>query len=354
LEYFPVQGPVDLKNPDVVYSFLEDWGQDGNNLPPAPYHIFFGRNIGEGQRQLITKLSIKKRKFIGNTTMDPQLALLMANLGLVENGTFVLDPFVGTGSILIAAAEFKGITFGGDIDFLTLHAKSKPSRKGDKKRGDDESMVANFRQYGLTGHYGDVIACDFSKSPWRPALQFESVLTDPPYGIREAMTKVGTEKDFSNQSIPEKYLKTHIPEKVDYSLKNILEDLLNFSAEKLSIGGRLVYWIPIIRQEYEERLLPSHPCLTLLHNCEQVLSSNTSRRLIVMSKFSNEKGNAVVSEKITKFKDQFYIPLAGNIGRKERKERIKEHGHLNISQEDQVKFQALADQHRKKNGGNIG
>ena len=68
---------------------------------------------------------------------------------------------------------------------------------------------------------------------------------------REQTTRVGTEKDYSTDSIPEEYLKTHIPEKVEYSLENILQDLLNFSADRLSLGGRLVYWIPIIRQAYK-------------------------------------------------------------------------------------------------------
>ena len=45
---------------------------------------FFCYIIGYGVRDLITKHSIKTRKFIGNTTMDPQLALLMANLGNVN------------------------------------------------------------------------------------------------------------------------------------------------------------------------------------------------------------------------------------------------------------------------------
>ena len=36
-----------------------------------------------------------------------------------------------------------------------------------------------------------------------------------------------------------------------YSLENILQDLLNFSADRLRVGGRLVYWIPIIRQVYK-------------------------------------------------------------------------------------------------------
>lgn len=57
-------------------------------------------------------------------------------------------------------------------------------------------------------------------------VQFDVIVTDPPYGIREQMTKVGTEKDYSNSSIPEEYLKTHVPEKVSYSLENILEVIL--------------------------------------------------------------------------------------------------------------------------------
>lgn len=58
-------------------------------------------------------------------------------------------------------------------------------RVGEKVRGEDESMIANFEQYGLTSSYGDVIACDFSKSPWRQDLKFDCIITDPPYGIRE-------------------------------------------------------------------------------------------------------------------------------------------------------------------------
>lgn len=54
--------------------------------------------MAESGRSLIQKLSLKKRTFIGNTSMDPQLSLLMANLGQVCNGDLVLDPFVGSGS----------------------------------------------------------------------------------------------------------------------------------------------------------------------------------------------------------------------------------------------------------------
>lgn len=52
-----------------------------------------------GQRNKITDLSLKKRKFIGNTSMDPQLSIIMANLAKVSNGDLILDPFVGSGKI---------------------------------------------------------------------------------------------------------------------------------------------------------------------------------------------------------------------------------------------------------------
>lgn len=40
--------------------------------------------------------------------MDATLSLLMANQALVKPGDLVYDPFVGTGSLLVAAAKFGG------------------------------------------------------------------------------------------------------------------------------------------------------------------------------------------------------------------------------------------------------
>ena len=337
LSYIPLQGPVSLKRPQVVFSYFEFHGFDHNNLPEEPLKIMFGRQVGEGQREKINKLAIKNRKFIGNITMDPQLSLLMANPCKVEVGRVVLDPFVGTGSLLIAAAEFGGLVLGADIDYLTLHARTRPSRVGQKVRAKDESMLANFEQYGLTSQYLGVIAGDASQSPWREQAWLDCVITDPPYGIREGTTRVGTSKDYSNQTIPDEYLDKHIPEKVAYTLHQLLTDLLNFSASSLRVGGRLVYWLPVIRQAYQPDRVPSHPGLKLVADCEQVLSSHTSRRLLVMERVEGE-GEAVVSKELTLFQEQFFLPSAGNISRQERKERIKEHGHLNLSEEEIKQF----------------
>ena len=60
--------------------------------------------------------------------MDPLLSLVMANLALVRPGDLVFDPFVGTGSLLVAAGVVGGYVMGTDIDYLMLHARTRPSR----------------------------------------------------------------------------------------------------------------------------------------------------------------------------------------------------------------------------------
>lgn len=60
--------------------------------------------------------------------MDALLSLLMVNLGHVRKDSLVLDPFVGTGSLLVAAAVMGGYVIGTDIDYLMLHAKTRPTK----------------------------------------------------------------------------------------------------------------------------------------------------------------------------------------------------------------------------------
>lgn len=64
--------------------------------------------------------------------MDAQLSLLMANQAKIKNGDIILDPFVGSGSLLVAGAEFGGYVFGTDIDYLMLHARTRPTRISQK------------------------------------------------------------------------------------------------------------------------------------------------------------------------------------------------------------------------------
>lgn len=41
-DYLPVEGPVNLKNPDHVLHYVEDYGLDPNNAPETPYYCYFG------------------------------------------------------------------------------------------------------------------------------------------------------------------------------------------------------------------------------------------------------------------------------------------------------------------------
>ncbi|XP_063227536.1 tRNA (guanine(10)-N2)-methyltransferase homolog isoform X2 [Bacillus rossius redtenbacheri] len=280
--YLPIEGHVNLKDPDICLNVIEYYGQDSNNIPEKPLDLYFGRWVASGQRDLLARLSLKTRKFIGNTSMDPQLSILMANQARIVDGDLVLDPFVGSGSLLVAAAHFGGYVLGTDIDYLMLHGRTRPSRIQSKKhREEDESVRANMEQYGMIGRYLDVIVADSSLPIWHDSLTLDAIITDPPYGIREATERLGSTK---NYTISEHHLETHIPSKVEYGLQHMYTDLLQFAVRHLREGGRLVCWVPVVRETYCEEKLPSHPCLKLVYNCEQVLTSYTSRRLITLEK----------------------------------------------------------------------
>ncbi|XP_072929395.1 tRNA (guanine(10)-N(2))-methyltransferase homolog [Epargyreus clarus] len=321
-DYLPLQGPVKLKNPDIVLSYIEFYGIDPNNVPETPYDLFFGRWITDGQRDLINQHSLKKRQFIGNTSMDAQLAVLMANQAQVANGHVILDPFVGSGSLLIAAAHFGAHVWGSDIDFLMLHARTKPTRVRQKARAKDESIRSNMRQYGSAAKYLDVIVSDFSLPLWREGLKFDAIITDPPYGIREPTEKIGIEKD--NYILDAAHLSSHVPAKVEYGLQQLYRDLLHFAARHLALGRRLVCWYPVVREEYQEDCVPSHPSLKLVGNSEQVLSKLTARRLLTYEKVQEAVPNMPIDDNTAthNFREKYFT--IGEITRRERRERKAE------------------------------
>jgi tRNA (guanine10-N2)-methyltransferase len=103
LSFLDFRGEIDLQNPDDVYVYLETYE---TNLPnnrtenPLPNHIYVGRFISNGARHLIAKYDLKKRAYLGTTSMDSELSLISANMALARKGMLILDPFVGTGSFL--------------------------------------------------------------------------------------------------------------------------------------------------------------------------------------------------------------------------------------------------------------
>merc|ERR1719259_319744 len=180
---------------------------------------------------------------------------------------------------------------GTDIDFLMLHARTRSSRANEKKRRKNESMVGNFKQHGLERRFVGVAVADNSRPPYKPVLPplFQAIVCDPPYGIREPTERVGSvdDKD-ARYPLPQETPLVHFPKKVEYSLGDIYVDLVVFASQHLEVNGRAVFWIPVNREHYAtddvNEVLPSHPCLELVANCEQVISFHTSRRCLVYQK----------------------------------------------------------------------
>lgn len=311
LSYLPLAGKVNLTNPDHEFHLLEDYGDNPNEAPVEPHRVFLGRLISHGQRHLIQKYAVKNRYFIGNTSMDAQLSLIMANVAQVKEGSWVFDPFVGTGSLLVAAAHYGGFVTGADIDYLLLHGKGRASRAGaeSKWRSKDENVFSNLRQYGLGDCYLDVLVADAAKCVWRQGELFDAIITDPPYGIREGRRKLGS-KNVTPNPIPPEFVESYIPAVCSYHLSDLFADLLDFAAKFLVLGGRLVYWLPIIRNEFTVSLIPIHPCLEMTWCCEQPLQRQVGRRLIVMEKkqqwMTELHGQAITSREHDHFRKKYF------------------------------------------------
>ncbi|KAJ6852608.1 tRNA (guanine(10)-N2)-methyltransferase-like protein isoform X1 [Iris pallida] len=282
LSYIPFQGRVDLRNPDHKFWLIEtdDYGCN-NGLPPVVQRtIFFGREVGAADRKLLPTYQLKSRNYLGPTAMDAEMAFLMANQGLAQPGKLVYDPFVGTGSILVAAAHFGAMTMGADIDIRVV-------RDG---RGPDCNVWSNFKQYGLPMPVS-LLRADNNLPPWRPGLRevFDAIICDPPYGVRAGGRKSGGRKLLKGvvgpYTVPDEKRVDHIPSTAPYSLVECVHDLFDLAAKMLVMGGRLVFFYPILREDgFTDARYPEHPCFTLVASCEQILSLRYSRHLLTMVK----------------------------------------------------------------------
>ncbi|ERN19925.1 hypothetical protein AMTRI_Chr11g100690 [Amborella trichopoda] len=303
LVYIPFKGRVNLRKPDHKFWLMEtdDYGSN-NGLPPVVQkRIFFGREVGAADRKLLPTYELKSRTYLGPTAMDAEMAFLMANQALARPGKLVYDPFVGTGSILIAAAHFGAMTMGADIDIRVV-------RDG---RGPDCNVWSNFKQYDLPAPLS-ILRADNNLPPWRSGLKevFDAIICDPPYGVRAGGRKSGGRKLLKGAvapyTVPEDKRRDHIPSTAPYSLAECIHDLLDLAARMLVRGGRLVFFYPVAREEGPTMIqFPEHPCLTTIATSEQILSLRYSRYLLTMIKTAHytEELEELAREKHWEFKE---------------------------------------------------
>jgi tRNA (guanine10-N2)-methyltransferase len=248
----PFKGKVDLVSPSRVF-IVSICGESYN----------FGLEVAKAKVNrcsFYNKYNLSNREYLGPTTTDIELALMMANQGQVTENSVILDPFVGTGGILIAASHFGALCYGGDIDMRVI----KGLGVGRSTKNTQADIFTNFKNYGFNAP--EIFRCDNSNPCLRPVQAFDAIICDPPYGVRAGSRK------------------SHKHSTEVYESKNVFYDLLEFASGLLRTGGRLVYLLPTERSQYNSSALPSHPLLKTISNSENILSTKISRRLITMEK----------------------------------------------------------------------
>jgi tRNA (guanine10-N2)-methyltransferase len=195
--YMDFQGPIRMKDPEEDFSVLEEFLSDVEALatsrtrlqhatePPEPRKIYFGRLLAHGSRAIVDRYDLKKRRYISTTSMDAELSLITANMALAAPGKVFYDPFVGTGSFLVAAAHFGAMMLGSDIDGRSF--------RGKKETGKERpiGLVTNFQQYGLESRFLDAFTSDLTNTPLRDRAFLDGIICDPPYGVREGLRVLG-------------------------------------------------------------------------------------------------------------------------------------------------------------------
>lgn len=306
--YLAFEGPIRMKNPDEIFNVLEEYHVHGTEKATAPINMWFGRQIQLSARteNILDKYDLRRRKYIGTTSFDAELSLVSCNIAQVGPGKITYDPFTGTGSFLVAAANFGGLPIGSDIDIRILRGKN-----------DKCNIKANFKQYGTTLNFLDILTMDFTNNAFRSDLKIDTIVCDPPYGVREGLKVCGAkdpEKAAGRENVVIDGEKAHlrkdfIQPKKPYELSNLLDDLLNFAANRLPVDGRLAFWMPTANDDFEPNLIPQHENLELIYNLEQEFNK-WSRRLLVYVRrdddFKGETSNGLRANQIKNFRDRYF------------------------------------------------
>ncbi|KAK9466206.1 S-adenosyl-L-methionine-dependent methyltransferase [Lipomyces arxii] len=311
-DYLNFDGLIRMRNPEEIFTVIEEYRRkEYIDAPRVLTKACFGRFIGGSQRDIIDSYDLKKRRYIGTTSFDAELALISSNIGLVAPGKIVYDPFAGTGSFMVAASHFGGMALGSDIDGRQMRGRRK------------HSILSNYTQYRLHSNFLDTFVGDFTHNPIRPNFFLDAIICDPPYGVREGLKVLGS-KDTERYADKQptrlengdmSHLRPdYIPPKKPYHFDKLLDDLLYFAARHLVDDGRLCCWIPTSNEEFGERDIPSHPELELLSTCVQEFNK-WSRRLVTYSRKPRSLSSSTVIEKSSReyseqFRDKYFRGFA--------------------------------------------
>ena len=138
-----VNGPVSLKSPEAEYRAIlsED-------------RCYFGKVLFAFDRGLYDARNPGRRDFFHPGVMMPRMARTLVNIACVREGDIVLDPFCGTGGILIEADLLEAFSIGSDFDPMMI-AGSRQNSAG------SDLMLADATRLPFCDHSMDAVVTDF-------------------------------------------------------------------------------------------------------------------------------------------------------------------------------------------------
>ncbi len=148
-------GRVDLTHPNVEFRVL------------LADEFLLGRILHKVDRAGLEARKVTHRAFNLPISLHPKLARALVNLSRVPAGGVLLDPFCGTGGVLLEAAHVGLLPVGSDLR-RTMVAGARKS----------------LRPFGAEAAF---LAADAGRGPWRKG-RIDGIATDPPYG-RAASTR---------------------------------------------------------------------------------------------------------------------------------------------------------------------
>ena len=157
------ENSVDLENPETIVKVYITEDQ-----------IFYGKLIEDISRNLFEQRSNEKRPYSSPISMDPVLARVLVNLSETPAGEIILDPFCGTGGILIEAGLCGIMPKALDIQEEMV-----------------EGSKENLNNYGVINF--DIKEGDISEAN-ELFDEYNAVISDLPYGKASKQENKAVEK----------------------------------------------------------------------------------------------------------------------------------------------------------------
>lgn len=244
--------PVDLEAAEHRIVLLEDRQllHDRSPLPDPPprFQLLFELPARvPAIHGRIRQLELPKRAFLSTSTLPADRALLLCNLALAHApraSARVLDPYCGSGGLLLAAGALGARGVGTDIDWRLVSetpwpsgnraSTARPQRGAERVRMRDNFIEAGLEEpkslFPLDVSATDAVAQWLRANDKRP---YDAIVCDPPYGRREFQNGVAAwagELSFRVDSA---------------TMAKTLGMLFLHAQQLLRPAGRLVFLVPV-------------------------------------------------------------------------------------------------------------